>query len=370
MPTTFRVATFNVENLFGRAKILNLRNSDVINGKLKLVDELNTLIHKPADFTPTQKARIVELYQELKPYVTIRENRGSKLFNQAKTKVVAKNGNDWDGELDFTRDHFSKLARENTAKVIKDTKADVACIVEAEDRIALKAFDTELLNNRFACEMLLDGNDTRGIDVGIYSKFPLGGVWTHMFDKGSNNRPIFSRDCPEYEVLLPNGQSLYVLCNHLKSKGYDSAGTADAKRKAQATAVADILKGYNLATDLVVVAGDLNDTPDSGPLEPLLSIANLYDVLDLQFPNEPRKRWTYCYKKEFNQIDYLLVSKPLKNAIQEAHVERRGIYNLKKLTTDSQGTPNQVPVETEYASVTHWTDAASDHGAVWAEFAL
>ncbi len=370
MPFSFRIATFNVENLFSRAKILNLHNPEVINGKLKQVDELNTLIHKRSDFTPAEKARIVALYHELRDYITVRENRGSKLFNQNKTKVTAKSGKDWEGELDFKRDHFSKLARDNTARVIKTTKADVACIVEAEDRPALKAFDTDLLNNRYAYEMLIDGNDPRGIDVGIYSRFPLGGVWTHIFDKGPNNRTIFSRDCPEYEVQLPNGQSLFVLCNHLKSKGYDTNGTANARRKAQATAIADILAGYNLSTDLVVVAGDLNDTADSEPLQPLLGVPKLFDVLALQFPNEPRKRWTFSFKKEFNQIDYLLVSQPLKNALVAAGVERRGIYNLNKLTTESQGTQHQVAIETEFDTVTHWTDAASDHGAVWAEFSI
>lgn len=368
MPETFRVASFNVENLFSRAKILNLRNSAVISGKLKLVDELNTLIHKPTRFTQSQQDRIVELYDELKTYITIRENRGTKLFNRTKTKVVAKSGADWEGEIAFTRERFSELARENTAKVIKSVKADILCVVEAEDRLALTEFDRDALSSRYPYEMLIDGNDRRGIDVGIYSRFPLGGVWTHIFDKAAG-KPVFSRDCPEYEVFLPNGTSLFVLCNHFKSKGYSAAGTADARRKTQAKAVADILAGYDLANDLVIVAGDLNDTPSSAPLAPLLGVSNLTDVLALQFAN-PKERWTYSYRKTFEQIDYLLVSKPLKESFEEAGVERRGIFNLKHLTTQSQGTPHEVPVETEWDTVAAATAAASDHGAVWADFWL
>ena len=59
------------------------------------------------------------------------------------------------------------------------------------------------------------------------------------------------------------------------------------------------------------MAGDLNDTPDSAPLKPLMDVRYLYDVLALQFPNQPKKRWTYHYN-DFEQIDYVLVSKPLK----------------------------------------------------------
>lgn len=363
--TTFRVASFNVENLFSRAKILNLRNHDNVDEKLQKVDEINKLIHQKTDFTTAQKARIVALVKELKEYINIRQNRG-KLLNSKKTKVTAKSGKHWDGEIAFKREKFNEVGRENTAKVIRRVKADIACIVEAEDRPTLKAFDSEKLNYRYKYEMLLDGNDRRGIDVGIYSRFPLGGIWTHMFDKRGNST-VFSRDCPEYELMLPNGKSIFVLCNHLKSKGYDFNGTASARRKSQAAAIAKILEKYDLAKDLVVVAGDMNDSPGSAPLQPLMSVPNLFDVLDLQYGSDRTKRWTYHYRGEFEQIDYVLVSKPLKAAFQEAGVERRGIYNLEHLTKSTGGV---VPVEKEFNTVTHWTDAASDHGAVWAEFDL
>ena len=78
------------------------------------------------------------------------------------------------------------------------------------------------------------------------------------------------------------------------------------------------------------------------------------------------KRWTYHYNS-FEQIDFMLVSEALKKKFKKAGVERRGMYNLKKLTTDSGG---KVPVEEQFKEVTHWTNQASDHGAVWAEFEL
>jgi predicted extracellular nuclease len=185
-----------------------------------------------------------------------------------------------------------------------------------------------------------------------------------MFDGAGNSR-TFSRDCPEYEVLLPNGKSLFVLCNHLKSKGYGAQASSNERRKKQAQAIADILKSYNLASDWVIVAGDLNDTPKSDPLKPLMNVPNLFDVLDVQFPNQPKKCWTYHFQS-FEQIDYILVSKPLKSKFVQAGVERRGMYDLKNLTANAPG----IDPETQFDKVTHWTNAASDHAAVWADFDL
>jgi hypothetical protein len=75
-------------------------------------------------------------------------------------------------------------------------------------------------------------------------------------------------------------------------------------------------------------------------------------------------RWTYHYDA-FEQIDFLLVSRPLKDRMVRAGVVRQGIYDLEALTTAAGGT---VGIEKEYDAVTSWTNAASDHGVVWAEF--
>jgi endonuclease/exonuclease/phosphatase family metal-dependent hydrolase len=354
MANTYRIATFNAENLFTRAKILNLADNSVITDALKKVDQLQKVLAED-NYTAARKAKILALYHELKDYILVRENRG-KLFNRAKTKVVASGVGDWDGGIEFKRERFSELTRENTAKVIKAVKADVACIVEAEDRPALLAFNGDMLaSKKFKYAMLIDGNDARGIDVGVLSNFPILDIKTHIYD-GTPQSRTFSRDCLRIELALSPQRRLHFLCNHFKSKSGGEA-TTDARRKRQSEAVAKILEEYDLASDLVVVAGDLNDTPTRPPLASLLTHPRLHDVLSLQFP-DAKDRWTYHYTKK-EQIDYLLVSDPLKDKFVQAGVERRGIFELDKLTGG---------IETQFPSVTAETNAASDHGAVWAEF--
>ena len=359
MSTTFRIATFNAENLFARAKVLNLDDRTVGDDALKNIGELQKELRK----STYDKTKILNLYNLVKNYVSISEDRG-KLWRRSGQQItgVAANGKEnWDGSVVFKRAKFSEMTRQNTKKVITKVNADLMCVVEVDDKPTLRAFDSQLLNSRYKYDMLIDGiTDPRGIDVGLYSKRPIGGVWTHMYDK-KNNEYIFSRDCLEVEVFLDQGTSLHILCNHFKSKGYGSASVGNAKRKSQAERVAEILHSrYDLDNDLVVVAGDLNDTADSNPLSPLMGVSGLKDVLEMQFPNDPGKRWTYHYTAN-EQIDFLLVSRPLQNAFIKAGVERRGIHDL---STFSGGT------EDSFDTVTSQANQASDHGALWADFNL
>lgn len=357
--SVIRIASFNVENLFSRAKVLNLQDQTIAGNALATIGKLQNLLKK-SKYTASVKADILDAYKNVKQYIDIRENRGGKLFNRAKTAVVAGGVDDWDGEIAFKRAKMSEIARNNTAKVLKELKADVVCVVEAEDRPSLKAFNSEMLGNRkFDYALLIDGNDQRGIDVGLLSKFEPINVRTHMFDEDSEGT-IFSRDCLEVEIKISDSRSLHLLCNHLKSQGYGSQASNDKKRKRQAERIRRILENYDLTKDWVVVAGDMNDDPTSAPLQPMLQVPDLTDVLSLQFAGSA-DRWTYSYRGDFQQIDYLLVSKPLKERFQSAVIERRGIYGLNRLTSGA---------ESEFPSVDRASNAASDHAAIVAEFDL
>ena len=116
-----------------------------------------------------------------------------------------------------------------------------------------------------------------------------------------------------------------------------------------------ILSRYDLTRDLVIVAGDLNDTPNSAPLKPVLGLADLHDVLK-GLPQADR--WTYHFKKN-EQIDYILASTPLHRTLAGSGVFRRGMFDVAKHTTSN---------EKRFPSITSDANSASDHGCVWAEF--
>lgn len=363
MPQTIRIASFNSENLFSRAKVLNLPDDAVISAELEKIRELDSLLRKSAYDTAIKK-RIIVLYGELREFIEIRENRGrlfsNRQFNPQTTRVTAHGAVEWDGEIAFKRADFSELTRENTARVIKEVKPNILCLVEVEDRQSVLAFNRALLGTRkLKYGISIEGNDDRGIDVALLSNFPIVNLKTHVYD-GTATSPTFSRDCLEVSMKLPDGRLLHVLCNHFKSKSGGDAAT-DPKRARQAARVVEILGGYDLVNDLVIVAGDFNDTPDRPPLQSLLTLPHLYDVLALQYPQDSFARWTHTFDDDVSQLDFVLVSEPLKNGFVKAGVERRGIFNLSALTGG---------VMSSFPTVTSDANSASDHGAVWAEISV
>jgi endonuclease/exonuclease/phosphatase family metal-dependent hydrolase len=373
MSTKIRVATFNVENLFNRARVLNLRNNAQGDEVLVKIRELESELAKAT----YDKPRIFSLYKELTKFIEVIEVR-EKLFKRAGTAIIGVKANgvgEWQGWIEFKRDDFNDEAPENTARVIRAVNADILCMVEVEDRLVLSRFAAQKLKKSagfrsYTYNILIDGNDPRGIDVALLSRFPIRRLRSHIHDLSPRSDPadgraplraqdrhVFSRDCLEVEVEVSSGVVLHLLLNHFKSKGYGVAAANDARRQLQADTVASFLKEYDLKRDMVVVCGDFNDTPSRPPLQTLLSTPRVHDVLALKFA-DAAERWSYYYKKR-EQIDYLLVSEKLKSRWKDSGLERRGIFDLKRI---SQGALNSFP------QVTHPTNSASDHAAVWADF--
>jgi endonuclease/exonuclease/phosphatase family metal-dependent hydrolase len=359
-----RIATFNVNNLFKRAALLQLEGFSLQSAAvLDDIVKLQQLLAKP-NYTGTTASDIKDLLTKYdfhkntkKPWFTINEMRG-RLFrvkqNPARIELVAAKRADWVGGIELVRELVPVASTDNTARVIQAVRPDVLCVVEAEDRTTLDQFNDKVLklfHSPFAHNMLIDGNDDRGIDVGLYTNFELGAIHSHIDDtymSSGRQYRIFSRDCPEYEVRLPNGKSLWVLCNHLKSQGYGTPASNNKKRKRQADRVRELLGRFDLKVEFVAVAGDLNDKPDSAPLADLLATPHLFDVLDSPLLGDPR--WTYGGNQ---QLDYLLVSKALKDHLAAVGIEQRGIFR-----------PGCFPEVTSKAT------QASDHACVWAEFNL
>lgn len=355
-----RFGTFNVENLFSRAIVLNFAAHADGDSMLRVIADLQTELERPQ----YDKPRIIELFRQVEDVIKINVTRsrvGHRIVSRQNGVFrVAPNGrNDWNGFIEFKSDKFRGASHENTARVIRAVDADVLCMIEIEDRLTLSDFDRDLLDNRYGYNMAIDGNDRRGIDVGVYSQLPIGGIHTHIFE-GPRTSRTFSRDCLEMYVTTPSGEVVWLLVNHFKSKAGRNQRASNARRKRQADRVAKILQDdYDLTSDLVMVAGDLNDTPASAPLRALMQLNGLTDVLELQF-QDPADRWTYHFNSN-QQIDYLLVSDPLRDAFTRAGVERRGIADVRNHTN---GAIHPFP------TVTNSRNAASDHAAVWADFDL
>jgi len=360
-----KIGTFNLNNLFERPIIMELEGfSETGKEVLDDVAALNMLIEKPVYDAATKLAAkqildkylLDEIQKDFFSVNEVRENLFSLKQDGSGVEIVAGGRKDWVGWIELTKGTTNEISLSNTAKVIQAINVDILCTVEVDSRVALNRFNHQLLkakNVQFSHCMVIDGNDDRGIDVGLLSNFEIVEIISHVddfyLDSQNHKYEVFSRDCPEYKVKIRDGVFVTVLCNHLKSKGYGSQTQNNAKRKKQTNRIIEILSKFDLTKDRVVVAGDFNDTPKSDPLKKLLKLANLCNVFDS--PVFSGERWTY--RTGSDQIDYLLVSKPLFDTISNVKIERRGIFKRNNPA---------------FPEVTNKVTQASDHAAVWAEF--
>lgn len=363
-----RIATFNVENLFTRPAAMAENSGQAGQDAIDDHAELNGIILKDV-FSAADKARLLALDQKyhfsaLNPpadaLVFFNKIRG-QLYSRSQAGVVTivANGRaDFTGWFDLRTTDISWPAIFNTGRVISETNADIQVCVEVENRPTLLRFNEQVLGAQFHKAyphvMVIDGNDERGIDVGILSRFPIASMTSHVDDRNLNGQRTFSRDCPEYLIELPSGRQILILPNHFKSKRGGNTPAMVARRKAQADRAHAIAMASLNATQLVLLAGDLNDTPNS-PAFPELFKDGFVDVQD--HPSYPTDRpGTFDTGTAANKIDYLIMSPSLRGVLTNTSIERRGSFH-----------PHTFP---HFDTVTGSDDEASDHHLVFADFSL
>ena len=264
---------------------------------------------------------------------------------------------------------YEDTAKRITAKAIKAVNADIICLQEVENLKVLDRFCTTYLkgNASFApyeYRLLIDGNDPRQIDVAILSRFPIAALHSHRHERNGSHA-LFSRDCLRAEVDI-NGKTLTLYINHLKSM-MGGRGKTRKRRMMQASRVAEIIvndQGPRLYRNIVVL-GDMNDymdpaTPQENSLMPLTEHPKLVNILQRLPEND---RWTHYYKREkaYRQLDYLLLSKSFdkRAGYPVPAVERRGLPLRAQRVTAKR-----------FAGVGKDNPKASDHAPLYVDIPL
>ena len=237
----------------------------------------------------------------------------------------------------------TQAQRRNTALAIQEAAPDILVVNEIENLYTLRNFNAEFLGQYFDRMLSIDGNDPRGIDVGLLlrrgCKAEILEVRTHIDDPEPRQRitrrsvanfgylvrgALFSRDCLEVDIRL-QGKVLTLLANHLKAQDAKPA-VSQARRKRQAMKVAELVTSVRAAGKLPIVLGDLNSDPARTPLDaslaPLLSHPELKDPWSGDLPKD---RWTHFYssKSTVSRLDYILPHKSL--TVTDKRIVRKGL---------------------------------------------
>lgn len=141
-----KIAAFNVENLFDRAKILNQDNEAKTHSILAAVSQLNSLFEQDT-YTKKMLNQMSQLVAQLDleksdegTFVRLRQIRG-RIIGRPKNQPFefkASGRQDWVGWAELRTAPVNEIAVMNTGRVIRDVDADILAVVEAENRVALK----------------------------------------------------------------------------------------------------------------------------------------------------------------------------------------------------------------------------------------
>ncbi|MEZ5923968.1 MAG: endonuclease/exonuclease/phosphatase family protein [Hyphomicrobiaceae bacterium] len=277
--------------------------------------------------------------------------------------------------------------RQLTALALNETRADVVCLQEVDNANALRVFYERYLkpqidtaaavekrslrtslraqgrgptgeeigaidrHNYFDWRQVVEGNDGRGIDVGVMSKYPIRvtshanrtfaelGVWSAELESyreyiGGKERSLaksdklFRRDCLEVDVELGQKSVTIFVC-HLKSMSQDRAKTR-VMRHAESLAIRTLIErrfGPGASEAPWLVCGDFNDyveidgapeTDQDGNLVPhgLTPLLDPGFSVNLVARRPADDRWTTYYAPGdlYTQIDFILASPGLARA--------------------------------------------------------
>jgi endonuclease/exonuclease/phosphatase family metal-dependent hydrolase len=352
MPS-FRLATFNIENLFSRPPdITGGRASDRRFGMFVFDDEAEA-----RSVRRTMEAALSDDERQLTAQALIDTNADFICLQEVENEAA----------LRLFRDEY--IHKTLAARVAQDIKRRLPALsVEAASRgdngpkwlrSQLELVRSEAESRHFYRHYrVVEGNDGRGIDVGFLSKLPVTNVSSHAHvtfndvpgswsdkiekllqqeweDRGrakglpkpSPNDRIFRRDCLEVGLDV-GGKPFTVFICHLKANPPYRELTYPMRR-AEVLAVKQIIKA-RFGTETVqanwAICGDMNDftevdgstvmpdlvsgQPARSALSELLDGTPSFGIDVCQWITDPTDRWTSYFPRDdvYSQLDHIIVS--------------------------------------------------------------
>jgi len=192
------------------------------------------------------------------------------------------------------------------ADAVRALDPDVIALQEIETQACLDAIlarTTDFLPHGELGEI----GEEASVDVAILSKTPIDSVVRHRDAEPlvlpSGFTTTFSRELLEVHTRAQD-VDVVMFAAHFKAKSNDDPPRRLAEAQVSARLVN--LVAAREPNALVVLAGDLNDTPGSPPIDALVVDGNLVRVAD-DLPTDAQA--TYIFNGQLQSIDHLLIAR-------------------------------------------------------------
>jgi len=220
----------------------------------------------------------------------------------------------YSGDQRTTPSFIAPHRMQRISDAIHAVNPDVLCVEEVENRGVLEQFNRAYLADLGYEVILFEGNDGRGIDVGVLTRLPIHSVtsYRHLRFKDAEGRDQkFRRDLLRVSIGGNLNADVYVV--HFKSQY--GGKKSDVIRTSEAHAAASII-GAEMKKDSgyrAFITGDFNEVIGESTLLEFLNIG----LVDSCAGTE---KVTYNQKPYLTRIDFMLFTPALAKDVESSSV--------------------------------------------------
>jgi endonuclease/exonuclease/phosphatase family metal-dependent hydrolase len=275
-------------------------------------------------------------------------------------------------ELDWS-EKILNIKIKNLSKVItaynNGKGADIVVFQEVENINAIKLLLGRGLNKKgYKYAALIEGPDTRGIDVGIISKYPIVSTKFHNIDLSSHSNRT-TRGILQARIKI-KGKFVTVFANHWPSQGND-----DETREIASLVLKNA--AMKVQSGLVIATGDFNTLPDDLPHGINNNILPFFEDVEVIARRviDVSALGTHWYKGEWKSLDKIFVLKKSLSKKASANHKSYEILNHKFMVKDIDWTDRDTGTVTHSENVPNRFNSKtgegfSDHLPVAIKFSL
>lgn len=231
--------------------------------------------------------------------------------------------------------------------------ADVIALQEVENINALNMLRDRLIKHGYKYSSLIEGPDSRGIDVGYLSKYPIIKEKLHLIDMEGIAKK--TRGILEIDIMV-KGLRVTLLNNHWPSQNNpDEARLLAAKRLVEVA--------QNIETDLLVALGDFNTLDSDTPHGINLVIKPEFDLARDEAILLGQKVFagSHWYAGHWSALDKIMVLKNRSFKVRPLYEEYK-ILNYKFLLGETIWTDRDTGEQTPYSDVPIGYDVSTGKG--------